>query len=194
MIQIGIIKKGKDLGYTTSQHYIWVACPVCGKERWVQVVKGLAKYTSCHKCATQGINVGVKHHNWKGGRVKGHDYFLIRVYPGDTYYPMANTDGYVFEHRLVVAKALGRCLHSWEVVHHKGTKFPKGSKENKGDNRYPENLELMDVGQHRCVTILETKIGRLIRKQKELTQEVRTLKLAHRLLQNRLYERTQSRK
>ena len=61
----------------------------------------------------------------------------------------------------MVAKALGRCLQSWEIVHHKGVKFPKGSIENKQDNRYPENLQLVNEGQHNQITILERKIRAL---------------------------------
>jgi len=32
--------------------------------------------------------------------------------------PMARKDGYVMEHRLLVAQAMGRCLLRTEVVHH----------------------------------------------------------------------------
>lgn len=58
-------------------------------------------------------------------------------------HPCANKQHYVFEHRLVMEKHLGRYLTKEEVVHHKGIEHPINSKENKGDNRI-ENLQLFE--------------------------------------------------
>lgn len=66
--------------------------------------------------ATQrtGPRSGAGHTGWKGGVriVKGYRY-LHR--PG---HPMATVQGYVAEHRLVMAEAVGRMLDPQEVVHH----------------------------------------------------------------------------
>lgn len=81
---------------------------------------------------------GEKHLGWKGGRhVNTHGYVMIHVHADHPYFPMAvlklDNAGYILEHRLVMAKALGRLLTEDETVHHKD-----GNKK----NNHPDNLQL----------------------------------------------------
>lgn len=150
------IRKSCELGYEDKSHYhIWHACIDCGKGRWVRYMEGKPESSRCRSCSSRLKAQGRTGENspfWKGGRkVNGQGYILVLLQPDDFFYPMAKSSGYVLEHRLVVAKALGRCLHSWEIVHHK-----KGYA--KDDNRYPETLELVMEGQHNQITIMENRI------------------------------------
>jgi hypothetical protein len=78
------------------------------------------------------------HHSWKGGRViDGSGY--IRVKPAETDRQFGTLgNGYVLEHRLVMARALGRPLVKGETVHH--------INGDRADNRL-SNLQLRQ-GQH----------------------------------------------
>lgn len=91
--------------------------------------------TYCQRCCRRGE----RNSEWRGGRIKHDDYIRVKLYPGDFFLSMADTKGRVMEHRLVMAKHLGRCLHDWEVVHHKN--------EIPNDNRI-ENLVLTMNGPH----------------------------------------------
>ena len=102
--------------------------------------------------------------NWKGGRYKHKSgYIIMRLQPDDFFYSMVSKAGYILEHRLVMAQHLGRCLHRWEIVHHKHTKYPAGSIEDKQDNRR-ENLQLVSDDRHKQLSILEEHIKYLERK------------------------------
>jgi len=154
--RLGEIRKAIELGYKATGKFIWVACEKCGKERWVQLLGNEPRRRLCRSC------VGLGHHHsektiakisgensssWKGGRQNNRDgYILVKLQSDDFFISMADKRGYVLEHRLVVARALGRCLHKWELVHHKGQRYT--GIENRSDNRYPENLGLTIRGSH----------------------------------------------
>jgi len=149
MPKIGVICKAEEIKKTGTGQYIWIACPNCGKEHWVNYrFYKTGKYKERGMCASCGIHLSKNSSGASKGWLDGFGYRHIPLNKTDFFYPMTARKGYVREHRLVVAKALGRCLQPWEIVHHKGTKYPIGSREDKADNRYPENLELTSIEDH----------------------------------------------
>lgn len=83
--------------------------------------------------------VGDSHGLWRGGRtVSGDGYVLVWVPPDHRFADMRTRVGYIPEHRLVMAEALGRPLERSETVHHKN-----GDRQ---DNRLA-NLQLRQ-GKH----------------------------------------------
>ncbi|MBA7579556.1 hypothetical protein ES708_21427 [subsurface metagenome] len=148
MPQIGDIKHG-----TYKNYFQWLACVDCGKERWVRMRnRNTPSAIRCLSCSKSGIlhpmygHTGENSPSWKGGRrISPDGYVRIWLSPDDFFYPMASKDGYVLEHRLVMAKYLGRNLQSWEIVHHKGKRYT--DRENKSDN-LRDNLELSVNGAH----------------------------------------------
>lgn len=140
----GDIAHGRDIGRKPeNKKFIYRICLKCGRGRWTE--RYYPPVTRlCRSCASKDpvchfhAPSGSKNPNWKGGRVKVKGYIKIRLHTDDFHYSMTN-NGYVLEHRLVIAKHLGRCLTPFEVVHHKN-----GIKD---DNRI-DNLELATWGSH----------------------------------------------
>lgn len=172
------------IGINQSFRFIYVQCPICKKTRWsdFKTHRDSAKLGTNDKCkgCCKKENSGA----WRGGTRITHGYRGIRIYEGDTYFPMANNrakDGsaYILEHRLVMAKHLGRLLENWEVVHHRN--------HIKSDNRI-ENLELMQVTVHMGLTQLEEHLHVLENKVKKLEQGERESTLLIRFLLWRLKE------
>ena len=69
---------------------------------------------------------------------KGGAYLAVLVDDDDPYACMRTSHGYILEHRLVMARQLGRPLQPWETVHHIN---------NDGHDNRPENLQLR-FGRH----------------------------------------------
>ncbi len=138
MPEIGEISYVGQAGHIGHNKHIWQACLDCGKERWAKIGN---RY--CGSCSRKGERSAC----WKGGRtVPNGDYISVKLESDDFFYSMCNLRGYVFEHRLVMARSLGRCLQRWELVHHKGIRHT-GIK-NKQDNQL-DNLELScGLGEH----------------------------------------------
>ena len=164
--------RGHEIGKRNKHLYIYAACFICGKERWVRLNNGKPRSERCHQCKNLGSShskehtaklSGENHYNWKGKIHKNKQgYISVFLHPSDFFYPMANSNGRIYEHRLVMARALGRCLLPWEIVHHKGAKYPSGSIENNGDNRYPENLQLLsDQRYHLIDSIFKRRFKQL---------------------------------
>jgi len=67
-------------------------------------------------------------------------YVHVKLDKDDPYYPMADKQGYVYEHRLEKAKEQGRCLESQEIGHHEN-----------GNRTYnpPDKIKLTTPAGHR---------------------------------------------
>lgn len=94
-------------------------------------------------------------------------YILTKLQWDDPYYPMANAAGYAREHRLVMARHLGRCLEPWEVVHH--------INHVRTDNRV-ENLELSETSLHSTESVAHESLVHLKRENVLLRECVRALR------------------
>jgi ribosomal protein S27E len=140
-------------------------CIDCKKERIVfkdNLYKSLYSGRCKHCNAIHNIpkvNSGSKNINWKGGRRKMNTgYVIIWLDKNDPFYQMAHANGYVLEHRYLIAKKLGRCLKEFEQVHHLNGKVD--------DNRL-ENLQLINGSVHNLITKMQTRINFLERELKK---------------------------
>jgi len=116
---------------------IKVNCKSCGisfKTYPSFIKRGFGKY--CSKRCMIKARTGDKSSNWKGGRLKDSKGYILIYAPQ---HPFPTQGKYVYEHRLVMEKKLGRYLTSDEMVHHKN--------EIKNDNK-EKNLKVLLRGSH----------------------------------------------
>jgi len=170
MPEIGDIEYGRELGYKSKSKMKWQACPNCGKERWVEFAKS-KRNSICRRCGSYRGILAIKEKtdwpeyrtNWKGGRNKnGAGYIRVWISKDSVFAPMATKDGYVLEHRLVMAKKIGRCLLKNEIVHHRPD-------VDKGDNREEVLFLIPNSSEHgkfiSCSNCELTKEVQLLRRQ-----------------------------
>ncbi len=114
---------------------IWLGKKRPGLKHCGQFKKGIVPWSKGKKLPQFS---GKNSSNWKGGKtITSIGYVLVRK-PN---HPFCNPNGYIFEHRLVMEKHIGRYLKPFEVVHH--------INKIKTDNRL-ENLKLFANHSKHC--------------------------------------------
>lgn len=106
----------------------YVPCPMCNTPFFQR--KDGRPFTCSQSCARKKDAQVHGPKNWKGGRNKLNTGYIKAIAKG---HPLADKNGYVLEHRLVMEQKLGRKLLPHERVHHKNGI--------RSDNS-PDNLEL----------------------------------------------------
>lgn len=89
--------------------------------------------------------------NWKGGKQLHNGYVMVR-FPE---HPFAKGNGYVFEHRLVMEKHIGRYMFPHEFIHH--------INKVKTDNRI-KNLKIVNNHYHPSLHVKSRKCSFCTRK------------------------------
>jgi hypothetical protein len=127
--------------------YLVFKCFACGNEfdkqasyyrKQIKRRKNACSFCSrsCVAKNTFSGMTGNKNPKWKGGRYTDKKGYVWVFKPS---HPLAMNNRYVFEHRLVMEKFLGRFLYPEEHIHH--------INDNTSDNRI-ENLDLVSKSAH----------------------------------------------
>lgn len=105
--------------------------------------KGNAPWNKGKKCPQYSRE---NHHNWKGGKIITSEGYIVVKSPN---HPFCGKRGYIYEHRLVMERKLGKYLKKSEVIHH--------INGNKLDNRINNLYLCKNHSEHRKLHILLNK-------------------------------------
>ena len=153
MSYLGETRRGWEINKQPGHGaFIWAACEICGKERWVHIVRGQPERKRCRGCASKGRIETEKSKLKRSFSCRSNPdhkfvdkagYVWVHLYRESPFYPMATARNLVLEHRLAMAKSLNRCLLKTEEVHHINGQ--------RSDNR-ENNLELISRANHHLTT------------------------------------------
>ena len=152
--KLGDVKTARELGLNQKQgrrQFVWVGCPGCGKERWVAKGEHPRYCQPCYYENSRDYRLE-NHPNWKGGVRIVRGYRDIKVSLDSKFYSMTTKNGYIREHRYVMANHLDRLLKPEEIVHHLN-----GIRD---DNRIA-NLTITGRDKHEHYTLLKVMQERI---------------------------------
>jgi DNA-binding CsgD family transcriptional regulator len=168
---VQIRNKGNHAEYWPPERVGWLRAQYEADRSTADIARelGLAPRTIRFKLRELGIMPlvrgpkGPAHHSWTGGRrVRESGYVEVKLPDDDPMVSMRTASGYILEHRLVMARILGRPLLPDETPHHKNLI--------RSDNT-PGNLELWVTSQPsgaRVADLLEWSLGLLERYMPEM--------------------------
>jgi hypothetical protein len=162
---IELIAKQVGLGFWKTRGILLKAGVLRSRSESTKLAYEKGRRSSDH---FRGKNKGSSNPSWKGGKINLKGY--VRIWVPD--HPSADNKGYVFEHRLVVEKHIGRYLKPDEHIHHiDGVK----------NNNVITNLQITNAKSHSSLTRHENRLRlwqnsatyALIRDHKEELEKMR---------------------
>jgi len=111
--EVGDVAQATTLGQIGSHTMFFDPCIKCGTPHWVRIH---SRNTYCSRCGLK--HTGPRRDRSSDGRFTTDGYVIVRVEKTDPLRAMSKAGGWVLEHRLIVARRIGRPLTHNDVIHH----------------------------------------------------------------------------